>query len=67
MRAGGGHTVDAQIRKPGIGRAEFDWLAADITRPFCDRVEGWSDPSPGATTGAGVAPQVLVLGRRKRA
>jgi hypothetical protein len=41
--------------------------AADITRPFCDRVEGWSDPSPGATTRAGVALQILVLGRRKRA
>jgi Mitochondrial fission ELM1 len=24
--AGGGHTVAAQIRKPGMGRAEFDWL-----------------------------------------
>jgi hypothetical protein len=144
--AGGGHTVAAQIRKPGMGRAEFDWLvvskddrlrgpgviatlaavhratqarlaaeryrfpgsttmprpipsalishtnrvyrstpgrgdggkaklagfsdamsAAGITRPFSDRVEGWSDPSPGATTGTGVAQQVLVLGRRKRA
>jgi mitochondrial fission protein ELM1 len=26
LRAGGGHTVAAQIRKPGIGRAEFDQL-----------------------------------------
>jgi hypothetical protein len=41
--------------------------AAGITRPFSDRVEGWSDPSPGAMTGAGVALQILVLGRRKRA
>ena len=143
---GGGHTVAAQIRKPGIGRAEFDWLvvskhdrlrgpgviatlaavhratqarlaaeryrfpglttmprpipsvlisqtnrayrstpgrgvggnakladfndamsAAGITRPFSDRVEGWSDPGPGATRRASVALQILVLGRRKRA
>jgi hypothetical protein len=41
--------------------------AAGITRPFSDRVEGWSDPNPGAMTGAGVALQILVLGRRKRA
>jgi hypothetical protein len=41
--------------------------AAGMTRPFSDRVEGWSDPSPGATAGAGVALQGLDLGRRKRA
>jgi hypothetical protein len=34
--------------------------AAGITRPFSDRVEGWSDPSAGAYV-------ALDLGRRKRA
>jgi mitochondrial fission protein ELM1 len=144
LRAGGGHIVAGQIRKSGIGRAEFDGLvvfkhdrlrgpeviairaavhrvaqarlraerhrfpalaampwpipsalisrtnrayrstprrsdesnatlarfheamkAAGITLPFSGGVEGCSNPSPDATTGACIKLQILVLGRRK--
>jgi hypothetical protein len=38
---------------------------AGITLPFSGRVDGWSDPSPDATTRARIELQILVLGRRK--
>ena len=61
------HVLDLDGGNGKFARFHEAMRAPGITRPFCPRIDRWSDPDPDDSTLAGTALQVLLLARRKRA